>query len=497
MMLAGRGGAPRHWSPNPAQNQPPSSAQASSRARLPALGLALALILTAALQRPAVADGAGPLILPDTQYEPVDWTTLEGWTTDDHAAAFAAFLGSCRILQNRRRQSARDLTPIPAALKDICEDARQAIPLDEEGARQFFEDHFRPIRINRLGDSDGFLTGYYEPIIAGSRVPTGEFTAPLYRRPPNLVVSGRRRLGEAFPSKGVFVGRRVGRRKIVPYYDRGQIEDGALDGWHLEICYLRDQVDVLFAQIQGSARIRLEDGAILRVNYDSHNGWPYTPVGRVLVDQKMMNRDQVSMQSIRDWMEANPDQAKDIRRQNKSYVFFRITDLATEDEAVGGQGVPLMPGRSIAIDRALHAYGTPFFIQAELPIANQKLGTKFDRLMIAQDTGSAIVGPARADIYFGAGDEAARIAGRIKNAGTFIMLLPRELDPVTAGAEVPLPPTRPSLFSFNFETMPDPTAPDGATDEVPLPEAKPAIATGASAAPANTANGKANSRRRR
>jgi membrane-bound lytic murein transglycosylase A len=457
--------------------------------------LITAFIVASALSSGAFAQSNGPLIIPDTQYEPVEWSDLEGWTSDDHAAAFAAFLGSCRTLQNRRRQSSRDLSLIPAALKDICEDARAAIPLDEAGARKFFEEHFRPIRINRLGDSDGFLTGYYEPIIAGSRVPTGQFTAPLYRRPPNLVPAGRRKLGDAFPSKGVLVGRRVGRRKIVPYYDRGQIEDGALDGWHLEICYLHDEVDVLFAQIQGSARIRLEDGAILRVNYDSHNGWPYTPVGRVLVDQKILNRDQVSMQSIRDWMEANPDQAKEVRRQNRSYVFFRITDLATEDEAVGGQGVPLMPGRSIAIDRALHAYGTPFFIQAELPIANQKTGTKFDRLMIAQDTGSAIVGPARADIYFGAGDEAARIAGRIKNSGTFVMLVPRELDPVAAGSDVPLPPERPSLFSFNLDTMPDPTAPDGTADNVPLPEAKPTLATGGSAAP--SAKHQSSARRRR
>jgi membrane-bound lytic murein transglycosylase A len=158
-----------------------------------------------------------------------------------------------------------------------------------------------------------------------------------------------------------------------------------------------------------------------------------------------------------------------------------------------------MPGRSIAIDRALHAYGTPFFIQADLPIANQKAGTKFDRLMIAQDTGSAIVGPARADIYFGAGDEAARIAGRIKNPGTFVMLVPRELDPVAAASDAPLPPPRPDLFSFNFDNMPDPTAPDGAADEAPLPEAKPvaspAMAAGASATPST--NGKSNSRRHR
>ncbi len=440
-----------------------------------------------------------PITFPDTQYQPVDWAELEGWNDDDHAAAFAAFLSSCRTLDAKQRQT-RELPAIPAALKDICVRAKAAIPLDDEGAKKFFEENFAPIRINKLGDTDGFLTGYYEPIMDGSRVPTGEFTAPLYRRPPNLVASGRRKLGDVFPSKGVFVGRRVGRRKIVPYYTRAEIEDGALDGWHLEICYLRDQVDVLFAQIQGSARIRLEDGTILRVNYDSHNGWPYTPVGRVLVDSKIMTKDQVSMQSIRDWMEANPDQAKDVRRQNRSYVFFRITNLANEDEAVGGEGVQLMPGRSIAVDRSLHAYGTPFFIQAALPIAGEKAATKFDRLMIAQDTGSAIVGPARADIYFGAGDETARIAGRIKHTGGFVMLLPRALDPVEAGRDIPLPPERPGPFSFATSTMDDPTALPDATDpppadltaqDVPLPEARPAIA------PAGAPKAKAIARQRK
>jgi membrane-bound lytic murein transglycosylase A len=440
-------------------------------------GLYALFALAGMLAIPITAYGqAGtPIVFPDTQYEPVDWTDLDGWDSDDHAAAFATFLTSCRVLDTKHRRE-RELSAIPLALRNICERARDAVPLDEDGARKFFEDNFSPIRINKLGDADGFLTGYYEPIIAGSRVPTGEFTAPLYRRPPNLVASGRRKLGDAFPSKGIFVGRRVGRRKIVPYYTRAEIEDGALDSWHLEICYLHDPVDVLFAQIQGSARIRLEDGAILRVNYDSHNGWPYMPVGRVLVDGKIMTKDQVSMQSIRDWMEANPDQAKEVRRQNKSYVFFRITDLATEDEAVGGEGVELVPGRSIAIDRALHAYGTPFFIEAELPIANQKTETKFDRLVIAQDTGSAIVGPARADIYFGAGDEAARIAGRIKNAGRFVMLIPRELDPVEAGRDMPLPPERPDMFSLNLGTMDDPTASDPAAEEATTPDPKPAAA---------------------
>lgn len=422
------------------------------------------------------ANGAAtePLKFPDTQYQPVQWAELDGWAADDHAAAFATFLASCRAMTTAKPRQAAEVTPIAEALKEVCVRALAAIPLDEDGARTFFEANFSPVRIERLGDSSGFLTGYYEPIIDGSRVPTGEFTAPIYRRPPNLVVAGRRKLGDAFPSKGVRVGLRVGRRKIVPYFDRGQIEDGALDGWHLEICWLRDPVDVLFAQIQGSARIRLEDGTILRVNYDSHNGYPYTPVGRVLADRNIIPKDQMSMARIRDWMEANPDQAKEVRRQNKSYVFFRVTNLATEDEAIGAEGAPLVPGRSIAVDHALHVYGMPFFIQADLPIAGDKATTHFRRLMVAQDTGSAIVGPARADLYFGAGDEAARIAGRIKNPGDFVMLIPRALDPVEAGADMPLPPERPTTFSFNVGAdMDDPTDVDAPAAEpaslVPVP----------------------------
>jgi membrane-bound lytic murein transglycosylase A len=421
-----------------------------------------------------------PIKFPDTQYVPVSWASLDGWASDDHATAFAAFLESCRAIKSAAPGAIVD------ALKLVCARGIAAVPLEEDGARKFFEDNFRPLRISKLGETEGLLTGYYEPIIEGSRVPTGEFQAPLYRRPPNLVVSGRHKLGDAFPNKGVKVGRRVGRRKIVPYYDRGEIEDGALDGWHLEICYLRSQLDVLFAQIQGSARIKLEDGAILRVNYDSHNGWPYTPVGRALIERKILTKDEVSMQRIRDWMEANPDQAKEVRRLNKAYVFFRITDLSNQDEAVGGQGVPLMPGRSIAVDRSLHAYGTPFFIAADLPITNDRAGTKFRRLVFAQDTGSAIVGPARADIYFGAGDEAGRIAGRIRNTGQFVMLIPREVDPVVASQNIPLPERRPAgVAQVGANAMVDTAA-----DEVPAPAAKPAALPGFRPRPKVTAQRK-------
>jgi membrane-bound lytic murein transglycosylase A len=163
----------------------------------------------------------------------------------------------------------------------------------------------------------------------------------------------------------------------------------------------------------------------------------------VLIERNIIPREEMSMARIRDWMAAHPEEAKEVRRQNRSYVFFRVVGLTGDREPLGGQGVPLTPGRSIAVDRALHVYGTPFFIEAELPLEGARSADPFHRTMIAQDTGSAIVGPARADLYFGAGDDAGRIAGRIRQSGRFAMLVPREIDPVASGARVPLPQVRP------------------------------------------------------
>ncbi len=188
----------------------------------------------------------------------------------------------------------------------------------------------------------------------------------------------------------------------------------------------------------------LEDGTPLRINYDSHNGYPYTAVGRVLIERNLVPREEMSMQRIRDWMAANRDEAPKLRATNRSYIFFRITGISNDGEPVGAQGIPLMPGRSIAVDK-IHVYGTPFFIEATLPVESAKPTTPFRRLMIAQDTGSAIVGPARADLYWGAGDDAARIAGRIRHPGRFVMLLPRELDMVEAGSHMPLPVAKPKI----------------------------------------------------
>src|SRR5262249_19826015 len=172
-------------------------------------------------------------------------------------------------------------------------------------------------------------------------------------------------------------------------------EEGGLDGKDFEICWLRDPIDLLFIQIQGSARVRLEDGVMLRINYDAHNGHPYTAVGRLLVEQRIVPGDGMSMERIREWILGHPEAGEVLRRANKSFIFFRVTGLSDDEEPVGGQGVHLTPGRSIAVDRPTHVYGIPFFIEAKLPIAGEEPTTPFHRLMIAQDTGSAIVGPAR------------------------------------------------------------------------------------------------------
>jgi membrane-bound lytic murein transglycosylase A len=407
-----------------------------------ALALGLAALAGAAS---ATTLGFDPLIIPDAQIEPVAWADLPGWSEDDHAAALATMQKSCRPIVRSAGESRAAGAPedrsVSAALRRVC--ARALKPIDPGRARGFLEDNFRPARISRLGESDGLLTGYYEPIVDGALAPSEEYTAPLYRRPWNLIAAGRSRTGvRSFPNKGR-VGRLVGRRKIVPFYDRGEIEDGVLAGRNLEIAWLKNPGDVLFAQIQGSVRVRLPDGGVLRLNYDGHNGHPYTPVGRILIERGLVPRDEMSMDRIRQWMRDNPDGAAELRRKNQSYVFFRTTNLAPDEEAVGGQGIPLTAWRSIAVDRALHAYGTPFFIDAALPIESGEARTPFRRLMVAQDTGSAIVGPARADLYFGAGDEAGRIAGRIRQPGRFAILLPREIDPVAIGARAPLPRVRP------------------------------------------------------
>src|SRR4051812_17242496 len=383
-----------------------------------------------------------PLQISGGQYAPLAWSDIAGWSEDDHLAAYKAFRISCKPI-SAQTQPPTETKALGASLRDLCRIARGLELSDGASAKAFFEEHFTPLRISRLGESEGFVTGYYEPVIDGSKTPTDVYTVPVYRRPSNLFVRGVKSGAVGLPNKGQ-VFRKIGRRKLVPYYDRAEIEDGAVAGRGLEICWLKNQTDLLFTQIQGSARVKLEDGSTIRINYDAHNGYPYTPVGRILIERNIIPKDQMSMQKIREWMEQNPGGGDELRRQNRSYVFFREVNLSDKDEAVGAQGVPLPPGRSIAVDKALHVYGTPFFIEGELPIQSEQAKTPFRRLMIAQDTGSAIVGPARADLYFGAGPEAGRVSGRLRHSMRFVMLVPKALDPVARGRKLPLPDPRPS-----------------------------------------------------
>jgi membrane-bound lytic murein transglycosylase A len=383
-----------------------------------------------------------PLKVPDSQLEPIAWSALDGWTADDHSKAFATFLASCRPLL-RSSPAKRETRPMYFALKQVCRRALDAGRLSKDQARLFFERNFRPLRIAKLGDSAGLLTGYYEPIVDGSRFPTPIFKVPIYRRPPDLVPP-LNSTGLGFPNKGQSL-RRTSNGELVPYYDRGEILDGALDGQHLEICWIKDQADALMIQIEGSARVRLEDGTMLRINYDAHNGYPFAPVSRILIERNIIPRQEMSLERVHEWMRTNPEEAEQVRRQNRSFMFFRIVGLSDDREAIGAQGIPLTPGRSIAIDPLLHVYGTPFFLKAGLPLTTKNQPIRFDRLMIAQDTGSAIVGPARADMFWGAGQEAGRLAGGVHHPAMFAMLVPREVDPVAAGARVPLPPHKPPL----------------------------------------------------
>ncbi len=359
---------------------------------------------------------ATPIEITDTQYGPLAWSDIPGWREDDHRLALGAFRVSCGpILKQTKPPLAQKALGL--SLREPCAEAVKAGELNDAAARELFEKLFVPIELSKLGQPDGFVTGYYEPIIDGSLTKTDVYHVPVYRRPSNLFVRNVDPT-KVLPNNGE-VFRKIGRRKLVPYYDRAEIEDGAIAKRGLEIVWLKSETDLLFTQIQGSARVRLEDGGTIRINYDAFNGHRYTPVGRALIERNIIPREEMSMARIRAYMDANPDAAKELRRTNRSYVFFREVKLSEKDEAVGAQGVPLTPGRSIAVDRFLHVYGTPFFITGDLPLETEVSKTPLRKLMIAQDTGSAILGPARADLYFGAGAEAGRVSGRIRHPARF------------------------------------------------------------------------------
>ena len=309
--------------------------------------------LIAAASAPALA--AGGMNLRNAQVEPLSFSALDGWKDDDHAAAFDTFLKSCGAILNGTK-AMRSARPVFGALFKVCERAAAAGQLDRDHARAFFEDNFKPVRVTPAGQTEGFFTGYYETEVDGSRFPSDEYTIPIYAAPAETV---KRRQSKVFSD-----------------LDRTKIEDGALAGKELEICYVKNPIDAFFAQIQGSTRVKLDNGKLLRLNYIASNGQPYTPVGKFLIDRGIVSKEEMSMDKIRDFMEANPEEGKELRRKNRSFVFFQETTLGAHDECIGAQGVPLTPGRSLAVDKRIHVYGTPIWIDAESSDRQRKTGNQ-------------------------------------------------------------------------------------------------------------------------
>ena len=311
-----------------------------------------------------------PFEIPGAQYLPLAWADVKGWSDDDHLAAYKTFRASCRSI-NAQTGAQPNPKALGGSLSEPCRAANRSTSPTTPRQRLSSRSNFSPLRISRLGEPDGFVTGYYEPVLDGSRTQTDVYNVPVYRRPSNLFVRGFNQASRQPAEQGLGLPQDrppQARALLRPRRDRGRQDrrPWARDRW------LKDPTDLLFAQIQGSARIKFDDGATLRLNYDSYNGYPYTAVGRVLIERGIIPREEMSMQKIREWMAQNPDGAKELRRQNRSYIFFREVNLSDKDEAVGAQGIPLTAGRSIAVDKSLHVYGTPFFIEGELPIESDR-----------------------------------------------------------------------------------------------------------------------------
>jgi membrane-bound lytic murein transglycosylase A len=356
-------------------------------------------------------------------FEPVTYDDLPGWSQDDHAPAFEAFQRSALhvlIKPYRTGSLGVDFSSFePANLE-----ARTIGSADRTDARSFFERHFFPARVRPERGGSGFVTGFYEPEVAASPVRTAEFTVPILRRPSDLVD-----LEDSNRPPGLDPYLAFGRQTeegIVEYYDRREIELGAIDWESLAIAWVADRVDAFFIHVQGAARLVMPDETVRRITYAAKSGQRFTGPGRLLADLGEIPLADVTMQSIRAWFEAHPDRIDEILWQNRSYIFFR--EAPVDDASLGpiaAAKVPLTPGRSVAVDRLLHTFGTPFFIHApDLTAFDAKT---FARLMIAQDTGSAIVGAARCDLFAGSGPAAGEIAGVVRHPADFYALLPRTL----------------------------------------------------------------------
>jgi membrane-bound lytic murein transglycosylase A len=380
-------------------------------------GFLLALALLASCARPP-----DKLTLTRTTF-----AALPGWESDDPDGAFAAFNLSCAPILSGKLALETPIGPggIAGTVADWqspCAEAARlrdflsiALVGDADGRkRQLFEAWFIPYKAGNNGRTQGLFTGYYEPELRGARQPGGAYTTPLLRRPPDLVMV---ELALFRPDwRGERIAGHAVNGRLLPFESRAEIEHGALDRQHLAFLWVDDPVDAFFLQIQGSGRVRLPDGTMVQVGYDGQNGKPYVPIGRLLLECGALERDNVSMQAIRAWIKANPEAGAALMAENPSYVFFREI---TGDGPIGAQGVALTAQRSLAVDRDFVPLGVPVWLDAG------EGAEKLQRLMVAQDTGGAIRGPVRGDVFWGFGSEAEARAGTMKAAGEYYLLLPK------------------------------------------------------------------------
>jgi membrane-bound lytic murein transglycosylase A len=340
--------------------------------------------------------------------KPAPWNALPGWAEDDLTLAWPAFLQSCKTLQKQ------------TAWQTACNAAYQLVMPDSCTARAYFEDHFQVYQVEQAeGGQEGLVTGYYEPLLRGARQFSWKYRYPLYSPPDDLLVVD---LASLYPElKNLRLRGRLEGNKVVPYFSRGDIEAGKAPVRGREIAWVDDPVELFFLQVQGSGRIQLDNGEVMRVGYADQNGYPYRSIGKWLVDQGELTLDKASMQGIKDWGRRNPERLPELLATNPSYVFFR--ELPYQGAGpLGSLGVPLTAERSIAVDPRAIPLGAPVWLATTRPNATEPL----NRLMLAQDTGGAIRGNVRADFFWGFGDEAGQKAGAMKQKGRMWLLLPKD-----------------------------------------------------------------------
>jgi membrane-bound lytic murein transglycosylase A len=348
---------------------------------------------------------------PAVRYEPVRWSALPGWDDDAVAEAWPAFLRSCRALRFR------------AEWTTACTAAQTVNGQSSRDVRTFFDRHFQPYAVVKmtgtLREESGLITGYYEPLLQGARERSAKFNAPLYSPPADLLTID---LSSLYPElKGKRLRGRLEGNRVVPYYNRAELESGAsLKG--KEIVWVDDELDAFLLQVQGSGRVQLTSGETIRLQYADQNGHPYQSIGRYLVDQGAFALEGANIPAIRQWLAANPVRFQEVLNANPSYVFFNEEKLEDPTQGPkGAQGVPLVGGRSIAVDPASIPLGTPVYLDTTYPATDRPL----QRLAIAQDTGGAIRGAVRADFFWGFGREAGEQAGRMRQPLRYWMLWPK------------------------------------------------------------------------